>query len=624
MLANTTFLWYTKTMEMMVKISELEQEILSLKTIVASLSEQNDKLSILSAEQTEIIARQSELIEELRKQNRLQKEQSTIIEELIKQQSAQTELIEKQTALIKHYEEQFALAQRRQFGSSSERSPYQLKFENFFNEAEDQADPSLPEPTLEEITYKRKKRTGKRKEDLSGLPVERIDYELPEDERKCPKCNETMTDMGVNIRDELEVEPAKVINKQHAEHAYECNNKECEKKHGKQIIRAKAPAPLIAGSLASPSAVAHIATQKYVNRIPLYQIEKSLSYDGVVLSRQVMSNWQIICSQRYLVGIYSLLKVHLLMETVQHADETPLQVLHEPGRAAKTKSYEWLYRTSGCAGHQIVIYEYQMTRSWDHPKEFLKDFKGYLHCDGYDAYHDLPDDITVVGCWSHARRPWEELYETIPAAGRDGSNAERGLVYINLLFAFEHEYSEMTPEERFKKRLKQSKPVSDDYFEWVDTLQAPPKSLLGKAIDYSISQRVFLENIYLDGRLEISNNRAERSIKPFVQGRKQWLFSNTPNGAESSSIYFSLIETAKENNLNPYQYLKLLLEKLPSATTDDLESLLPWGDGIPDYCKIPVKASNVKPEKAKYSSRKGPLHNALQKLRAKYAEVDSS
>ncbi|MDR2569677.1 MAG: IS66 family transposase, partial [Oscillospiraceae bacterium] len=446
-----------------------------------------------------------------------------------------------------------------------------------------------------------------------------------ESERICPECGDTMSHMGTTVvRNELKIVPAQVINVEHTVDAYECTGKECEKCNGKQIIRAEVPEPLMKGSLASPSAVAHIATQKYFNRIPLYQIEKGLIHDGVVLSRQVMSNWLIYCAMNLLIAIYSLLKVHLLIETIQHADETTLQVLHEPGRAAKTKSYEWLYRTSGCAEHQIVIYEYQMTRSWDHPKEFLKNFKGYLHTDGYDAYHDLPDDIIVVGCWSHARRPWEDLYESIPVAGRDGSNAERDLVYINLLFALEHEYTEMTPEERFKQRLKRSKPVSDDYFEWVDSLQAPPKTLLGKAIDYSISQRVYLENIYLDGRLEISNNRAERSIKPFVQGRKQWLFSNTPNGAESSSIYFSLIETARENNLNPYQYLRFLLEKLSIATTADLESLLPWGDAVPDSCKVPVKTSNIKQEQPKYSSKKGPLHNALQKLRAKYAVNVSS
>jgi len=609
-------------MDLMKKISELEQEIQSLKAVIAEHSEQKDELAAVVAEQSGIIEKQSELIEELLEYRNIQSEliekQSKLIEEL--QNAA-----EAKDALIKHYEEQFALAQRRQFGSSSERSPDQLKFENFFNEAEDQADPSLPEPTYEEIAYKRKKRVGKRKEDLDGLPKETIHHELPESECICPECGDTMSHMGTTVvRNELKIVPAKVVNAEHTVDAYECISRECEKNNGKQIIRAKVPEPLMKGSLASPSAVAHIATQKYFNRIPLYQIEKGLNHDGVVLSRQVMSNWLIYCALNYLIAIYSLLKVHLLKETVQHADETSLQVLHEPGRAAKTKSYEWLYRTSGCAGHQIVIYEYQMTRSWDHPKEFLKGFKGYLHTDGYEAYHDLSDDIIVVGCWSHARRAWEELYESIPVAGRNGSNAERGLVYINLLFAFEHEYSEMTPEQRFGQRLKQSKPVSDDYFEWIDSLQAPPKTLLGKAIDYSISQRMYLENIYLDGRLELSNNRAERSIKPFVQGRKQWLFSNTPNGAESSSIYFSLIETARENNLNPRSYLEFLLEKLPTATTADLELLLPWGECIPDYCKVPAKASNIKPEKPKYSSKKGPLHNALQKLRAKYASVNSS
>ena len=606
----------------MAKISELEQKIKTLEDIIAQQSRQGDELLALSEQQVDIIDKQAEMI---KRQSDMIDEASAQNNTLLEQNATLSKLVAEQATLINHYKEQFALAQRFRFGSSSERSPDQLKFENFFNEAEDQADPSLPEPMYEEITYKRKKRIGKRKEDLEGLPKETVHHELPESERICPECGDTMSHMGTTVvRNELKIIPAQVINAEHTVDAYECLSGECEKSNGKQIIKAKVPAPLMKGSLASPSAVAHIATQKYFNRIPLYQIEKGLNHDGVVLSRQVMSNWLIYCALNYLIAIYLLLKVHLLKETAAHSDETTLQVLNEPGRDAKTKSYMWLYRTGGCTNHQIVIYDYQMTRSWDHPKEFLKKYKGYLHTDGYDAYHDLPDDIVVVGCWSHARRPWEELYESIPVAGRDGSNAERGLVYINLLFAFEHEFSEMTPEERFEQRLKKSKPVSDDYFEWVDSLQALPKSLLGKAIDYSISQRMYLENIYLDGRLEISNNRAERSIKPFVQGRKQWLFSNTPTGAESSSIYFSLIETARENNLHPRNYLEFLLDKLPTATTADLESLLPWGDGVPDYCKVPVKASNVKPERPKYSSKKGPLHNALQKLRAKYAKVDST
>jgi len=526
--------------------------------------------------------------------------------------------VAEQELLIRHYEEQLLLSRRRQFGSSSEQTPGQLHFENIFNEPEALLDKALPEPTYEQITYKRKKRTGKREEDLEGLPVERIDYELQESERICPECGDVMRDIGVTIRDELEIIPARVVHKEHAVHAYGCES--CEKRSDHTpIIKAAAPTPLISGSLASASAVAHIATQKYVNGVPLYRQEKGLEYDNVNLSRQTMANWLVYCSQNYLTAIYSMLTGYLLKETVLHADETTVQVLHEPGRAAQTRSYEWLYRTSGFTKHPVVIYEYKETRNQEHPKEFLKDFKGYLHTDGYQVYHNLPPDITVVGCFAHCRRYWEKLYETVPASKRNGSNAERGLVYINLLFAFEDEYLGLTPEERYKKRLEYSKPVSDEFFGWVATLTALPKSLFGDAIHYALSQREYLENVYLDGRLELSNNRAERSIKPFVQGRKQWLFANTPNGAEASSIIYSIIETAKENNLHPFHYIKYLLEVLPTAKTGDLESMMPWSETLPDLCRAPAK-KRIEPKKRK--TDKGPLNQALVRLRAKFEAED--
>ena len=537
--------------------------------------------------------------------------------------ASQSKRIDELVALVNFYEEQFKLSQRRQFGQSSEHSPDQLHFDNMFNEAEDQADPSLPEPEYEEIIYTRRKRTGKKEDDLSGLPTERIDYEIHESERICPECGEPTKDIGVTIRDELIVIPAKVVHREHAVHAYGCDK--CDETTGtKTIIRADAPAPLIAKSLASASAVAHIASQKYVNGTPLYRIEKGFTYDGVVLSRQTMANWLIYCAQNYLLAIYLLMKALLLKEDVAHADETTVQVLHEPGREAKTKSYEWLYRTSGCAEHHIVIYEYQQTRKQDNPKEFLKDFTGYLHTDGYQAYHNLHSGTIIVGCWAHCRRYWEKVYETLNEPDREGSNAERGLVYINLLFAFEDEFRDLPPEGRYEKRLKYSKPVSDDFFEWVGTLNPLPKSLMGEAAHYSLSKREYLENVYLDGRLEFSNNRAERSIKPFVQGRKVWLFSNTPNGAMASSIYYSIVETAKENHLNPREYIRHLLETLPTANASDLEGLLPWSESIPDCCRVPVKASNIKPEKPKYTSKNGPLHLALQKLRARYCDKGST
>jgi len=191
-----------------------------------------------------------------------------------------------------------------------------------------------------------------------------------------------------------------------------------------------------------------------------------------------------------------------------------------------------------------------------------------------------------------------------------------------LLFAFEDEYRDLPPDKRYEKRLEYSKPVSDEFFAWVQTLKALPKSLFGEAINYALSQRVYLENVYLDGRLEFSNNRAERSIRPFVQGRKQWLFAATPNGAESSSIFYSIIETAKENQLHPYQNLKHLLEMLPGAKSGELESLLPWSKTLPAYCRVLAKETSAKPKKRMYTQNKGSLHQALLKLREKFRRED--
>jgi transposase len=602
-------------MEKKLSYSELEQKFKELEAVVEL------QLKVI-AQHEEAFRLQSEISAQWEEKANLLSDRIALLEEAVK---AQAEINAKQEALIRYYEEQFKITQRKQFGSSSERSPDQLYFENMFNEAEDQADSSLPEPEIEEITYKRVKRVGKRKEDLEGLPVERVEHELPESERGCPECGEAMEDIGVTIRNELKIVPAQVINEEHATHKYVCKNKNCNCNRDSDskapIIGAESPTPLISGSLASASAVAHIATQKFVNGIPLYRIEKGLAYDGVVLSRQNMSNWLIYCTQNYLVSIYSLLIPHFLKEDIGHADETTLQVLHEPGRPAKSKSYMWLYRTGIHSKCPVVIFEYQETRSHEHPENFLRDFRGYLHCDGYQAYHNLGEGIIVNGCWAHMRRYWEHVYESIAENKREGSNAERGLVYCNLLFAFEEEFQKLDPDERKEKRKKYSRPVSDDYFEWVDTLSPLPKSLMGDAVTYARNQRGYLENIYLDGRLELSNNLAERSLRPFVQGKKQWLFSNTPNGAESSSILYSIVETAKANNLNPFQYIKYLLEMLPNITTSNLESLLPWSETLPDICRVPVKASNVKPERPKYSSRKGPLYKALQKLRERYRDA---
>jgi transposase len=379
--------------------------------------------------------------------------------------------------------------------------------------------------------------------------------------------------------------PAKIVVLEHAAHAYACKN--CEKNGiSTPFAKAETPGALIPGSIASASLVAHIATQKYVSGMPLYRIEKGFTYEGIDISRQTMSNWVIKCSEMYLEPIYEALKNRLLKESVIHADETTVQVLKEPDRPARSKSYEWVYRTGAFAKRKISIYDYKMTREQKHPQGFLEDFKGFVHTDGYQAYHNLPPDITVVGCWAHVRRKFEDLLKKTPTSKRKGSNAETGVAYINALFRIERELADLSPEERLIQRTLKSRPISDAFFTWVIGLGALPKTSLGQAVSYAISQRSYLENVFLDGRTEISNNRCERAVKSFVMGRKAWLFSNTPSGAKASSVMYSIIETAKENGLHPFRYFEFLLETLPNSKSSDIDALLPWCESLPEHCRL--------------------------------------
>ena len=276
--------------------------------------------------------------------------------------------------------EQIALLKRRTFGTSSQQLDADTRQQiSLFDEEEALSD--LPGPELEEISYKRKKQKGKREQDLSGLPVERIEHELPPEDRICPECGDVMKDIGVHVRKTLKMIPAQLVVVEDVMHAYACDA--CEKTSDHTpVVTAEAPTPLISGSLATPSLVSYLMTQKYQNGLPLYRLEKGFQFDGINISRQTMANWIISCAENYLQSMYSLLVSYLLKEPVLHADETTYQILREPGRKPQTKSYEWVYRTSGCAAHSIVIYEYQQTRGHEHPEKFLQDFKGFLHTDG--------------------------------------------------------------------------------------------------------------------------------------------------------------------------------------------------------------------------------------------------
>jgi len=480
-------------------------------------------------------------------------------------------------ALVKYYEAQLRLNRHREFGASSEKSEYDQI--NLFNEAEVSTDTTVPEPELAEVERHYRKKARLVNSVLpEHLPIEVVEHGLPAEEQICLECDGALHVMGRTKRRELKIIPAKAVVVEHVCKVYACRG--CERDELAVPIR-KAPMdePVIKGSFASPEAIAHIMTQKFVMGSPLYRQEQDWKRNGILLSRQTMSNWLMKATEDWLEPIYDALYERLCQQNILHADETTLQVLREPGKTAQSKSYMWLYRTSGDTEHPIVLYEYQPDRRAKRPLEFLKKFKGYLHTDGYDAYHKLPEQITVVGCWAHARRKFDEALKALPECDREGSNSLRGKRYCDKLFEYERVFTELTPDERFAKRQEVSRPVMEEFFAWADALNAIPRTGLGKAVHYALSQQKYLERYLLDGRLEMSNNRAERSIKPFVIDRKNFLFANTPRGAKASAIMFSLIETAKENGCNPFAYLTYIFKHAPNWDIQNdagaLERLLP-------------------------------------------------
>jgi len=480
---------------------------------------------------------------------------------------------------------QIRLAKHKQFGVSSEKTgDLQL---SIFNEAESSADITIPEPKLTEVQAHYRKRTRLTTDKLpKDLPVEVIEHELPVEECICPDCGSGLHTMGRETREELKVIPAKAVIIRHVRHVYACRNCEGTSDHV-PIVKADMPEPVIKGGFASPDTIAHIAVQKFMMASPLYRQEQEWKQNGILLSRQTMSNWLIKASEKWLEPIYEEMKHRLCEHEVLHADETTVQVLKEPGKAAQSKSYMWLYRTSGEAKHQLVIYDYQPDRRHIHPEKFLKSFKGYLHADGYDGYHKLPETIIVVGCLAHLRRKFFDAFKTLPKDKQPESNAANGVAYCDRLFNLEKQFATLSPDNRLKERKCLSRPVFDEFYNWTEGLAVLPNTLLGKAVHYAKSQRKYLERYLLDGRLEISNNRAERSIKPFVIGRKNWIFTNTPNGARASAIYYSLIVSARENGLNPFEYLTWIFTNAPNLGKTGYASEIK--DFLPDSAALPEK-----------------------------------
>ena len=457
---------------------------------------------------------------------RLQQENAQLEAKFAAREQEQAQVITSLTLQNEWLLEQLKLSKKKLFGRSSEQAE-QLVMDQLsltYNELEAYifGMNSAGKAPVTVKAHERKRQSGSVLDIVpEGTPTEVVEHRLPEEKLVCEACGNQMVEIGKEVHRSLQMKPAQFWIREDVYYTYACKN--CEQETGEANIAKAAKEPaLLPGSFASAEAVAYLATQKFVMYSPLYRLEQEFNRQGLKLSRQTMSNWLLNTSEKWLRPVYDVLREQLCRELVLHADETTLQVLKEPGRSSTSKSYMWLYRTSGCAKQAIVLYEYQSTRKAEHAEAFLKGFSGWLHADGYQGYHKLPENIRVVGCWAHARRKFDEALQTLPKEMQKDAPAAIGECYCSRLFKLEQTFAELAPEERYEKRLEQAKPVLDALLSWANEMQAKtaPKSAMGRAIHYLLEQWPYLTRYLEDGRLELSNNRAERSIKPFVMGRK--------------------------------------------------------------------------------------------------------
>jgi transposase len=387
---------------------------------------------------------------------------------------------------------------------------------------------------------------------------------------------------------------------EHRRHVYGCAECNEDNARGTEtptvIVRADMPHAPIDKAMATASTIAFIICEKYAYSKPLYRIETTFAHGGVALSRATMCNWVITVATRWFALIRERMRRLLLAQDVIHCDETWVQVLKEPGRAAQTKSYMWVFATPECTTRQIVLFEYHSTRAADVPKAFFKDWEGYVQCDGYDAYHNLGENITVAGCLAHVRRKYMDIAKSVGINKLPASCATAtALRHLRKIFDTERTFAELTPDERKGARARKLAPLLDDFFAWAkDTAsEAVGKTAIKDALQYTVNQETYIRNILKDGRLDLTNNSCERRIRPFAIARRNNLFSDTPRGADASAVLFSVVQSALANGLKPYEYLTWVLEGLPNAAPDAdpgvIDDYLPWSAKIPECFKMNSK-----------------------------------
>ncbi len=475
--------------------------------------------------------------------------------------------------------EQIRLLRQQMFGRKSEKmSPVPPNTQKTIFDMPEHED---TEEEAEEIVIPAhtRKKPGRRSlpEDL---PREEIIHDIPEEEKICA-CGCMKKRIGEEVSEQLDIIPAQVRVIRHIRPKYACSNCQCDSSEGPAVSIAPVEPQIIPKSIATPGLLAYILVGKFVDHLPFYRQEGQFRRIGVDICRATMCRWAMKVASTCQVML-NLLQEELLAGFYVHADETTVQVLREPGRSPTTKSYMWVFRR-GDPQHPILIFKYDETRRADVASEFLRGFKGYVQTDGYVGYDFLDQwaDVRHMGCMAHARRKFTDIIKAQGKNRKKTGSADVAISYFRKLYAIEREARDKryTPEQIYEVRQEKAMPVLEEFHDWLlkRSSQVLPKSLLGKAVSYCLAQWERLIVYIEDGNLSIDNNAAENAIRPFVLGRKNWLFAGTPEGAEASALLYSLIETAKANGHEPYSYLRYVFKKLPYATTlVEYEALLPW------------------------------------------------
>lgn len=505
------------------------------------------------------------------------------IEQLTSQLNRQSTQNEQQAEQIRILTEKVDYLTTKLFGRKSEKSVYDDQM-SLFDEPESffsQPETTEEETVEEEITYRRKKAKGRKAELIAGLPVKEIHHTLSEAECFCDTCNSQLSEIGIKIvREVAQFIPASLYKEQHIQHSYECL--ECKNNAETNSIKSsKIPTPVLAHSTAGSSVVAWCLYQKFVLAIPLNRQENEWKSYGLAVPRKTLANWVIRSSEQWLLPMFNRLMSELRSNDIFHADETPYQILQRSdGKAATSQSRIWVTRTGMNSKKPIVLFHSTLSRSYDMAERIFSGYAGRIQCDGYQVYRKL-DNVSVVACWAHVRRKFHE-------AGDINGMGAVGKKFCNDLFDIEREIKELSAVEKSSERMKRSKPIIDQFYSWMTSFHAM-KGKLADAVGYALNLKDELIKFLSDGNLELSNNLAERSIRPLTIGRKNWLFSTSERGATANTIIYSLVQTAKENNLNVFKYLTYLLEKLPNSgferNSDVLSAYLPWADDVQLACR---------------------------------------